>query len=908
MQHFFLRTLGLALAVGALPLAASAQVGLGNPTPNPKAALDITATDKGLLIPRLTEAQRLAITSPPQGLIVYQTDGTASGGAQTGFWYYAGTPAAWVFLNPTPTGDNLGNHTATQNLDLAANQLVGNGGSKGISISSAGNVGVGTTTPSATLEVAGSLYAAGAALAGSVDQPISTATYVTLGNVGQSFQLPASATVTRVVLTSGNAGPTSGTFTFYAGTPGGTVLATQPASYTPGTNNIVLATPVTVGAAGTYSFSTGVTDWSRSSANVYPGGSIYNGTTAGVNDLTFTVFYTTPGNAALYTSTNALVGVGTGTPTAQLDVNGTTRLRGLTTPGVVTTNASGNLSSVDASTLGDDLGDHLATQTLALADNALHLRTATDSNHRLVWSLAPDGPELTGSGGGLLGVRNGGVSTGVLGWRGTGRVGIGTAAASPAVTFHVGGTAGTSNTRLESLGGTGSRMVVADADGDLSTQAIPVNTDAQTLAISGSTLSISGGNSVTLPSGGGAPTGTAGGSLTGTYPNPTIAASAIGPAELATNAVTNAKLADDAVGIAELSATGTPSSSTYLRGDNTWATIAGSTPGWSLSGNTLDGNQFIGSNNNEDVIVKRNGNEAFRVYSNGRISVGNSTPSAASVLLGFNAGYAVSTGVYNVIIGARAGQELNESASTFIGYGAGQNTTGGSNTLMGYYAGNRLTTGTNNVFIGNQVAYNASTTITGTNNIAIGTSAGAALTTNSNNILLGGSTQAGAGLYDAYAFGNNTSVTQSNSLVIGNTRGTNDAVSVGIGISAPSSSLQVNGTFAVGVVNNFGGGGSGSPNGLDQGRINQTTFVGGFYELTPTGASNQYYRLPTASDCPGRIYYLRFNGGTAPVITSGSSNIYDADSTSGASSYTMTTTNRLITVISDGTDWYVSAP
>jgi hypothetical protein len=37
------------------------------------------------------------------------------------------------------------------------------------------------------------------------------------------------------------------------------------------------------------------------------------------------------------------------------------------------------------------------------------------------------------------------------------------------------------------------------------------------------------------------------------------------------NSVTNAKMADDAIGIDELSATGTPSSNTYLRGDNTWS-------------------------------------------------------------------------------------------------------------------------------------------------------------------------------------------------------------------------------------------------------------------------------------------------------------------------------------------------
>ena len=35
--------------------------------------------------------------------------------------------------------------------------------------------------------------------------------------------------------------------------------------------------------------------------------------------------------------------------------------------------------------------------------------------------------------------------------------------------------------------------------------------------------------------------------------------------------ITNAKMADDAIGIAELSATGTPSGTTFLRGDNVWA-------------------------------------------------------------------------------------------------------------------------------------------------------------------------------------------------------------------------------------------------------------------------------------------------------------------------------------------------
>ena len=48
-----------------------------------------------------------------------------------------------------------------------------------------------------------------------------------------------------------------------------------------------------------------------------------------------------------------------------------------------------------------------------------------------------------------------------------------------------------------------------------------------------------------------------------------------GASQIQDNTVSNAKVVDDAIGIAELSATGTASSSTFLRGDNAWATPAG---------------------------------------------------------------------------------------------------------------------------------------------------------------------------------------------------------------------------------------------------------------------------------------------------------------------------------------------
>lgn len=51
------------------------QVGIGTEEPNPSAILDLVAQDKGLLLPRLTLAQRDAINNPPAGLTVYNTDG-----------------------------------------------------------------------------------------------------------------------------------------------------------------------------------------------------------------------------------------------------------------------------------------------------------------------------------------------------------------------------------------------------------------------------------------------------------------------------------------------------------------------------------------------------------------------------------------------------------------------------------------------------------------------------------------------------------------------------------------------------------------------------------------------------------------------------------------------------------------
>ena len=43
-------------------------------TPDPSSVLDIYSTSKGLLIPRMTSAERLAILNPSNSLMVFDTD------------------------------------------------------------------------------------------------------------------------------------------------------------------------------------------------------------------------------------------------------------------------------------------------------------------------------------------------------------------------------------------------------------------------------------------------------------------------------------------------------------------------------------------------------------------------------------------------------------------------------------------------------------------------------------------------------------------------------------------------------------------------------------------------------------------------------------------------------------------
>lgn len=82
----------------------NAQVGVGTNTPNASAALDVTSTTQGLLTPRMTSAQRIAISNPADGLVVYQTDNTPNFyGYINGAWSALGGGSSQVVTSGTWT-------------------------------------------------------------------------------------------------------------------------------------------------------------------------------------------------------------------------------------------------------------------------------------------------------------------------------------------------------------------------------------------------------------------------------------------------------------------------------------------------------------------------------------------------------------------------------------------------------------------------------------------------------------------------------------------------------------------------------------------------------------------------------------------------------------------------------------
>jgi hypothetical protein len=79
-----------------------AQMGINadNTAPNSSAMLDVKSSTKGLLIPRMTQTERNAISAPATGLMIFQTDQTA------GFYFFQTT---WKYVGFSGNYNDLTN-------------------------------------------------------------------------------------------------------------------------------------------------------------------------------------------------------------------------------------------------------------------------------------------------------------------------------------------------------------------------------------------------------------------------------------------------------------------------------------------------------------------------------------------------------------------------------------------------------------------------------------------------------------------------------------------------------------------------------------------------------------------------------------------------------------------------------
>ncbi|MDO5981724.1 fibrinogen-like YCDxxxxGGGW domain-containing protein [Flavivirga spongiicola] len=88
------------------------QVGIGTTAPDTSSILDITSTTQGFLAPRMTQNQRDAITSPAEGLLIYNLDSNC-------FQYYKG--AVWSSC----LGESQSNKLDCNSINSNGNYTVG---------------------------------------------------------------------------------------------------------------------------------------------------------------------------------------------------------------------------------------------------------------------------------------------------------------------------------------------------------------------------------------------------------------------------------------------------------------------------------------------------------------------------------------------------------------------------------------------------------------------------------------------------------------------------------------------------------------------------------------------------------------------------------------------------------------
>lgn len=108
----------LFLAVFVCSIQLFAQVGIGTTAPDESSILEMSSTTQGMLAPRMTTLQRDAITSPAEGLLVFDTD-------EDVFYFFDG--GNWLPLEGT---EKRNNYKLVKSVADLADELIAGGGTK----------------------------------------------------------------------------------------------------------------------------------------------------------------------------------------------------------------------------------------------------------------------------------------------------------------------------------------------------------------------------------------------------------------------------------------------------------------------------------------------------------------------------------------------------------------------------------------------------------------------------------------------------------------------------------------------------------------------------------------------------------------------------------------------------------